>query len=241
MTNKTDKTENVPIEIEDLNLWQRISAVRDECTAVAKAKTVGVGDYSYKVATHEDVNNMLKPLLVKYGLVDFLSLTEREIVDTTKRQGQKQLPVMNYRGRYEYTVINIDDASQSATIKVEGHGEDAGDKGPGKATTYAFKTGRAKMFSITTGEDEEGRISDDQLVIPTAEPITNEQFDILFQMIDEYWGDDAEKFLERFGSHILDATYGVKALIEVPRIHFEHCKKQIHNQAKREGKVEEEL
>lgn len=221
-----------------LNLWQRINHVRDECTPVAKDKEVGSGNFAYKVATHEDLNKMLRPLLVKYGLVDFVSIHERSIVDTGKKQGQKLLPVLRYEGQYIYTVQNIDAPDDNVAILVEGHGEDAGDKGPGKATTYALKTGRSKMFSVTTGEDEEGRIAEEQIQQPKLEVLTDEQADYLIEMVDTYWGDDGEEFLKRFGEHILQNTYGVASIIEIPRRHYEHALKQLENQAKRDGKVE---
>lgn len=215
-----------------MNLHQRINAVRADCTAVAKNKQVGTGSYAYDVATHEDVNNMLKPLLIKYGLIDDVSLWKRKIVDTGKRQGKNQNPVIRYEGRYRYTVTNIDTPEQQISIFVEGHGEDAGDKAPGKATTYAFKTGRAKMFSITTGEDEEGRISDDQLVNADNVPLEPEHLDALLHLADELFGDDADEKVQA----MCEKIFNVEKVSMIPHKFSEQAQNLLKNQAKRESK-----
>ena len=222
----------------DLSIWDRVIGVRAELKAVAKDKQVGEGRYAYNVATHEELNKHLKPLLCRWGLVDYVKLTSREMVDTTKRQGkEKNLPVMRYEGQYDYVLVTAN--GDELVVPVEGHGEDANDKAPGKATTYAFKTGRRLMFSVSTGEDEEGRNEDQTTRVP-VETLTNEQFSQLQQFVDECWGDDEAEFLERFGKVILKGTYNVEALIEVPSAHFEHVKKQLQNQAKRENRLPED-
>lgn len=223
-------------EVTNLNLWQRINGVRSEVRAVAKDKQVGDGNFAYNVATHEGVNNMLRPLLVKWGLVDYVDLHKRTIVDTGKRYGKSQNIVIRYEGRYKYIVVNVDNPDEKTELMVEGHGEDAGDKAPGKASTYAIKTGRNKVFAITTGEDEEGRIADDQLSKPGMEPMDPEQLDELLRFADELFGEDADEKVER----MCDKIFDVKKAAEIPAKHYDHAMSLLKNQAKREGKIEDE-
>lgn len=221
-----------------LNLWQKISAVRNLVSTVPKDKTIGFGDNAYKVATHEGVNMMLRPLLVDYGLIDYVSLVSREIIDTGIRVGKRELPLMRYQGRYEYTVgdtdvCKIDDEGagfQALRIQVEGHGDDTGDKGPGKAMTYAIKTGRSKVFSVTTGEDEEGRQSEEDFVDLRNSPLKPEQLDSLIKKADELFGSDALSKLESLATKL----FGVKAAKDIPAEHAAGAMSALEKQAKRE-------
>ena len=54
-------------------------------------------------------------------------------------------------------LVNMDNPEEKVTHSVFAHGMDGGDKGPGKAHTYAMKLMLVKGFGIETGEDEESR------------------------------------------------------------------------------------
>ena len=80
MTEKTANTSKKPgaevmedheKELSERNLFQRINAIRGEVTAVAKNADVGG---QYQAVTHDDVTAMLRPLMVKHGVVSFCSL-----------------------------------------------------------------------------------------------------------------------------------------------------------------------
>lgn len=240
MTKKKDAVSEIqqeePTAINDLNLWQRINGVRSEVRAVAKDKEVGYGDNAYNVATHEGVNNMLRPLLVKWGIIDFVALDKRKIVDSGKRFGKKENIVIRYEGRYAYVVVNIDKPEEREVFMVEGHGEDAGDKAPGKASTYAIKTGRNKMFAITTGEDEEGRIADDQLQKPGMTPMDPQQLDELLRRADDYFGDDADEVIKRMCEKIFE----VDKAAAIPAQYHEQAMNLLKNQAIREKRIEDD-
>lgn len=243
----TDKKQVSTVDSKKLSLVQRVAAVRAEVPTIEHDKWVGTykqgkpdpdDRYGYWVTTHQAVNKVLKPLLDKYGLIDYVSELAGDNVDTGRVVGRNNTPMMQYRARFMYFVQNIDQPEEVLTIEVSGFGDDTGDKGPGKATTYALKTGRAKVFSFTTGDDEEGRPQDQKAApVPT---ISAEEFDALLQLVDGYYGDDQEEFLQRFGENILDRVFNVHALSEIPEGHFEHAKKLIVNQAKRENKTMEE-
>jgi len=83
--------------------------------------------------------------------------------------------VMQYRGKYLVTYTSTaepvpsillaegDDEPEVLVIMVEGFADDIGDKGPGKALSYAMKYAHLKTFGIETGEDDEQRIPDDEV------------------------------------------------------------------------------
>jgi len=54
-------------------------------------------------------------------------------------------------------LVNMDKPDDFIEHTCVGQGMDAGDKGPGKAHTYAMKVMLVKGFGIETGEDEESR------------------------------------------------------------------------------------
>lgn len=175
------------------NLYQRIIFVRENLPKTIK-KDQG-GGLNYQVLSHESINVFLKPLLNKAGLVDSISETWQSTVDSGKKQGSKNLPVLYVKGWYTYRVTNAVKPEQFIEIKVSGWGEDTGDKGPGKAQTYAFKAGRTKIFSIAAGENEEGRIPDSEL--SDGKPLlTAEQFSALLEKADELFGDDSDEMMK---------------------------------------------
>jgi hypothetical protein len=179
---------------------------------IEKDKEVGTGSFAYSVVTHENINSWLKPLLNRAGLLDYISEDWQEVVDSGKRQGSKNNPVLYVKGWYTYTVINADVPTETLSIKVTGWGEDAGDKGPGKAQTYAFKAGRTKMFSIAAGENEEGRIADKDLSDNTPK-LTPEQYSAMIEKADELFGDDSQDMLKLMS----ETLFGNVPLTQIPR------------------------
>ena len=60
------------------------------------------------------------------------------------------------------TFINIHKPEEKVSIRVCGQGTDSGEKGIGKALSYAFKYGMFKQFLISTDEDDPERPSEDR-------------------------------------------------------------------------------
>lgn len=207
-----------PENLSTMNLWQRIIWVRQNLPRnIEKDKEVGFGGNKYMVLTHEAINVWLKPLLNAAGLVDMVSERELTHMDSMKRQGQKNNIVLYVQGQYDYLIFNADDPNDNHSFVVSGWGEDAGDKGPGKAQTYAFKSGRTKLFSIAAGENEEGRIPDDQLTGSVAPTLTSEQYSALLETCDELFGDDSEAMMKLMCEKLFDGREPLK----IPRDMFD--------------------
>ena len=247
------------IDLSDMNLWQRISGVRSQIERIEYDRTIGEGDNAYQVASHEAIRSVLRPLMAHFGLVDWVDLLAMELWDTGVERGKyAKRKVFQHRGTHIYHIKSTDrtvkdlQAEGSAIIlaasnfiyeehsfKVIGYGDDAGDKGPGKAATYALKTAQKIMFLISTGDDdEEGRPSEagEHDAPAGAATLTPEQLDQLIFQCDEYYGDDSAKRLKDMCENI----FHVEAVKKIPRENFQQALNILKNQAIRDGKIESE-
>lgn len=147
-------------EVNLMNLFEKLSNITNELTAVAKNLNVGYGQNSYKAVGEADVLAAVKPLEFKYQVYSY-PLSRSIIVDketTTKNGGTNQF----IRIETVYRFININKPNEFIDITTFGDGVDAGDKSPGKAMTYADKYALLKAYKIITGEDPDQHISEEQ-------------------------------------------------------------------------------
>lgn len=136
------------------NIYQRINAVMKEVSYVQKDATVSGGG-TYKAVTHDNVTAVLRPLLVKHGIVVGVNQAKGKILQM--RDPRADLKMHFYKGDYVVSFVNIDDPENVHTVNVQAHSTDTGDKSPGKAMSMATKYAMLKTFSLETGENEEGR------------------------------------------------------------------------------------
>lgn len=122
-----------------LNIFQRILGIMSELDYIQKGPKTVNGQYRY--ASHDQVTAAIHPLLVKYGVAAIP--TVEESVQEGNRTVIKLLT----------SFINVDSPTDQFTTRSLGYGIDAGDKGPGKAVSYAFKMACLKTFCLETGED----------------------------------------------------------------------------------------
>ncbi len=95
----------------------------------------------YRFASHDQVTAAVHPYLVKHGVVVIPSL--EEITQEGNRTQAKMV----------VTFVNADQPSDQLTVRYPGYGVDSGDKGPGKAMSYAMKYAYMKVFCLETGDD----------------------------------------------------------------------------------------
>ena len=220
-----------------LNVWQRINAVRAELTAVDKDKQVGDGSYAYMVTTHEAIKAVLRPLMAKHGLVDYIEEKEYERVDTGVMRGKSpgQRALIQHQGVYLYIIVNTDDPKDTHSFIVRGDGEDSGDKGPGKATTYALKSGQKILFQIGSDETEEERIADEEISQRESLPVNDFQIDQLMQLADELFDKEANATLKLMANKL----FTVADITQLPAIHFEAAMDNLRKKAAGEKKKAE--
>lgn len=194
-------TEQVNVEdIKSMNIFQKMLAITDEITRVAKNLTVGVGKNQYKGVGEADVLNAVKPLEVKYRVYSYP--THRSIVDTSiltttseydgKTTEKKQL-FMRIETTYKF--VNIDNPTESIETTTYGDGIDSQDKASGKAMTYSDKYALLKAYKIETGDDPDQKASEPLKTFePTAPKLaTAKQIEILSKA---YTGENLDKLLK---------------------------------------------
>jgi hypothetical protein len=145
---------NKELETPSLNVYQRINAVQKEIGYVQKDRSVSTGGGSYKAVSHDTVTAMLRPYLVKHGIVVSASLSGSPSFDLPAEGAKQRL----FHAEFVISFINIDDPLDRLHVTLPAHALDNGDKAPGKAISYATKYALLKTFALETGEDEESRI-----------------------------------------------------------------------------------
>jgi ERF superfamily len=123
----------------NLNIHQRILGIMSELHYIAKGDKTVNGQYRF--VSHDQVTAKIHPLLVKYGILIIPT------VDEMTQDGNRT--IVNLLMSF----TNVDNRLDSFTIKSVGYGVDSGDKGPGKAISYAYKYGILKTFCLETGDD----------------------------------------------------------------------------------------
>lgn len=149
---------------EQMNLYQKIQAVSNEIKNIEKNMTVGKGNYAYKAVQDIDVTLEVKQAETKYGLVSIpvrQDLVKSEIVRVVKDGGGETIQYMDIV-KMTLRIINLDNTSEFIDIESFGRGLDPGDKGFGKASTYARKYALLNAYKIATGEDPDDNKSVEQ-------------------------------------------------------------------------------
>lgn len=139
---------------ESMNLYERIQAVSIEIMNLEKDKKVGEGRNAYKAVSDQQVVLAVKQSEQKNGIISIPSrqeLIQSEVV----RKVKDGYETINYVDIVKMTVkiFLLSDPTQFIEIESFGRGLDAGDKGLGKASTYARKYALLNAYKIATGED----------------------------------------------------------------------------------------
>lgn len=152
-----------------LNIHQKIIGIMSELDYIAKGDKTVNGQYRF--VSHDQVTAKIHPLLVKYGVTVIPS------VESMQQEGNRTTVTLTI------TFTNADDPKDGFTARyiaqgIDGGGYDrdgrekaAGDKGPGKAISYAYKYAILKTFCLETGEDP------DQVAEAVYEPAKCQEFD----------------------------------------------------------------
>ena len=95
----------------------------------------------YRFVSHDQVTSKVHPLLVKHRLLII------PFVEEMKQEGDRTTVKLALVFR------NPDYPADAFVSYYYGYGIDKGDKGPGKAISYAYKYGLLKTFCLETGDD----------------------------------------------------------------------------------------
>lgn len=147
---------------EQKNIFQRMSAITQEISTVAKNLSVDAGKSSYKAVGEADVLAAVKPIEAKHGVYSYpynrTIIDSGEMVSSTKYGERKQLFM---RVATVYRFVNVDNPDEYIDITTYGDGVDTQDKAPGKAMTYGDKYALLKAYKIQTGDDPDQNASED--------------------------------------------------------------------------------
>lgn len=153
----------------EMNIYQRINAIRKEVDYIQKDKSVSTGGGSYRVVTHDAVTAILRKHMIAHGVVCVPNQLHGKMAPRDK-EDQKQT---RYEGCYSFDFVNCDKPEDKVTIMLEAHALDNADKAPGKALSYAKKYAVLKLFEIETGEDEESRYQSSEVDVESLVLIIN--------------------------------------------------------------------
>lgn len=146
------------------NLFKKIQDVSNEIKNIEKNMNVGTEKYGYKAVQDIDVILAVKKAEAKFGLISIpvkQELIKSEIVEVIKDNGNKSI---NYVDIVKLTlrIVNIENPSEFIEVESFGRGLDSGDKGFGKASTYARKYALLNAYKIATGTDPDNDLSKSQ-------------------------------------------------------------------------------
>lgn len=131
---------------ESRNIHQRILDVMADLDYIQKGeKKAIIGPQQYRFVSHDQVTAAIHPLLVKNGIMTLPSII------ASKQDGNRTEITLQVK------FINVDKPEDFVEVTYLGYGIDTGDKGPGKAVSYAFKYAILKTFVLETGDDPDNQ------------------------------------------------------------------------------------
>ena len=162
--------------IKKLNLYEKIQAVSLDVNNVSKSMTVGQGNYSYKAVSDLQVTLAVKKSEAEFKIISIpitQEIIKTEIIKYEKDGVPKFIIIDDIKMIVRF--IDMEDTTQFIDIESFGRGLDNGDKGFGKASTYARKYALLNAYKIATGEDPDSIHSEDLLNQLIGKPTKKEE------------------------------------------------------------------
>ncbi len=123
-----------------MNVHQRIHLAMTLADYIQKDRKDGM---KYTIVSHDKVTALVRDIFIRTGLT-FAPTDGSEKWITNGNRFELKLAVR---------IQNIDDRDDFVDVLGFGYGIDPGDKGPGKATSYAVKYALLKALGLETGDD----------------------------------------------------------------------------------------
>lgn len=148
-----------------MNIYEKIQGVSNKIRNIEKNMQVGNGSYGYKAVSDLDVVLAVKDAETEFNLLSVpvkQDLIKWDIIKTVNDKGKE---TVTYVSVIKMTVKIVDLEQTDSSIEVESYGQglDSGDKGFGKASTYARKYALLNAYKIATGEDPDAEKSKPQV------------------------------------------------------------------------------
>ena len=144
-----------------MNIYQKLADATAEMEVVAKNLKIEAGRNSYKAVSERDVIDAVKKIEKKHGIFSYPAGRRVLSSDALESEGYdgKKKTTFFIRLEVVYRFVNVEDPSDFVEVISYGDGMDSGDKGPGKAMTYADKYALMKAYKISTGDDPDQEAS----------------------------------------------------------------------------------
>lgn len=139
-----------------MNLFEKIQAVSMEVMNIEKDMQVGSGNSAYKAVSDTAVISAVKRAEEKYKLISIPIKVERidgDVILGVVDQYGKQSKTYVDNIKMTTEIIDLENPTDRISVESFGKGIDTGDKGFGKASTYARKYALLNAYKIFTGED----------------------------------------------------------------------------------------
>lgn len=159
-----------------MNIYEKLSAITNEISAVAKNLNVGYGKSQYKAVGEADVLAAVKPTEAKYKVYSYpvsRRVIESNVLTSLDKDGNEKRQLF-MRLEVVYRFVNMENPEEYIDITTYGDGVDPGDKAPGKAMTYADKYALLKAYKIITGDDPDQKASETLKAVERKETISNQ-------------------------------------------------------------------
>jgi hypothetical protein len=159
-----------------MNIYEKLSAITNEISAVAKNLNVGYGKAQYKAVGEADVLAAVKPTEEKYKVYSYpvsRRVIESNVLTSLDKDGNEKRQLF-MRLEVVYRFVNMENPEEYIDITTYGDGVDPGDKAPGKAMTYADKYALLKAYKIITGDDPDQKASETLKAVERKETVSNQ-------------------------------------------------------------------
>lgn len=139
------------IELEPMNVYEALAWVQAELRAVGKNKKTSGNGPKYAFRSIDHVIQALHPLLGKAGILLVPQVLSFHTEDHRWSENKSE-PMTVFQVRYRVIASDGSKLPKSLCPVMFAQGIDSGDKGPGKALSYAYKAAISQLFSIPTDD-----------------------------------------------------------------------------------------
>ena len=151
-----------------LNIYQRMLLVMGDITGVEKKGKATQGA-PFEFVRHDDVMAAVRPALVAHGVMPLVS-PDRKRTERLETKTANNKPQELWLIWCDLHFVNVDNPEDRITIQVPGEGLDTGDKGIGKALSYAVKNALLKTFLLPGGDAADNEADNAELSGSTQRP-----------------------------------------------------------------------
>lgn len=151
-----------------MNIYQRINKVRESVKTVIKDTTVKINkNSSYSAASHDGVTELIQEPFLEAGIAVEVSMADCKFQPHDFVRWNKYDKKEEAKREYEtfatvdVTFVNTEKPEDRFTVRSFGMALDSGDKGVGKAFSYAVKYAYLKVLMLKSGDEEEQRSLND--------------------------------------------------------------------------------